>query len=77
MFELGKSGDFERLADGALKPKTSHTLNPVPFHLYAPTYELRFNERLRSPGLANVAATVLHLMGFEPPTDYERSVLAD
>jgi hypothetical protein len=32
---------------------------------------------LARPGLANVAATVLHLMGWRAPDDYAPSLLAD
>ena len=76
MYELDKAGAFAKLDDGTLKPKTSHTLNPVPFHIYAPGHELRFNEQVRGAGLANVAATALHLMGFKAPPAYEPSLLA-
>jgi 2,3-bisphosphoglycerate-independent phosphoglycerate mutase len=75
MFEKEKSGKFATLEDGSRKPKTSHTLNPVPFHIYAPGYEVHINEAIRGAGLANVAATALHLMGFKAPLDYEPSVL--
>jgi len=75
MFELDKKGAFAKMADGSPKPKTSHTLNPVPFHVYAPGYSLHLDETVGSAGLANVAATALQLMGFKAPADYERSVL--
>ncbi len=75
MFELTKSGDFALLEDGTRKPKTSHTLNAVPFHVYAPGYDLHLGEAAKGAGLANVAATSMHLMGFKPPTDYLPSVL--
>jgi 2,3-bisphosphoglycerate-independent phosphoglycerate mutase len=76
MFEKDKSGAFAKLDDGSFKPKTSHTLNPVPFHLYAPGYYLVLNSSIKNPGLANIAATTLHLMGLKPPADYQGSVLA-
>lgn len=60
---------------GHLKPKTSHTLNPVPLHLFAPGYELALRADLARPGLANVAATVLELLGYTPPDDYEPALL--
>jgi len=75
MFELDKKGKFAMREDGTRKPKTSHTLNPVPFHVYAPGYSLHLDESVPTPGLANVAATALQLMGFKPPSDYQRSVL--
>ena len=78
MLELDpKTGEALRDASGAPRPRTSHSLNPVPFHLYAPSVELRLRTDLAAPGLANVAATVLHLMGWSAPSDYAPSLLAD
>lgn len=78
MFEIdAKTGEPERDASGRLAAKTSHTLNPVPLHIYAPTHTLRLAPGLRSPGLAHVAATVLQLMGLRAPDDYAPSLLAD
>ncbi|MBM4201324.1 MAG: 2,3-bisphosphoglycerate-independent phosphoglycerate mutase, partial [Gammaproteobacteria bacterium] len=63
--------------DGRTKAKTSHTLNPVPFVLIAaadhPGYALR--DDLAAPGLSNVAATILNLLGFEAPADYDPSLI--
>jgi 2,3-bisphosphoglycerate-independent phosphoglycerate mutase len=51
--------------------KTSHTLNPVPFLLAgAHASEFESNPAVSAPGLGNIAATVLLLLGFEPPADY-------
>ncbi len=53
-------------------PLTSHTLNPVPMHLFDP----RGGRTLMSGGgLANVAATALDLLGFDAPDDYRPSLL--
>jgi 2,3-bisphosphoglycerate-independent phosphoglycerate mutase len=77
MFELDKKGNVRRDAAGHTKAKTSHTLNPVPFVLAsskaAPGYRLRTD--LAAPGLSNVAATVLNLLGFEAPADYDASLI--
>jgi 2,3-bisphosphoglycerate-independent phosphoglycerate mutase len=76
MFEIDrKSGEAKRDAEGRPKVRTSHTLNPVPLHLYAPGHELALRTDLREPGLANLAATVLALLGYEAPEDYEASLL--
>jgi 2,3-bisphosphoglycerate-independent phosphoglycerate mutase len=77
MYERGKDGEFLLGASGAPRAKTSHTLNPVPFYLYAPGamgFTLRHD--LSEAGLANIAATTLELLGFQAPDDYERSLLA-
>jgi 2,3-bisphosphoglycerate-independent phosphoglycerate mutase len=72
-----KSGKVQVDASGKPKAKTSHTLNPVPCFLYAPSAPaLRFAEGLPNAGLGNVAATVLHLLGYAAPGDYLPSLLA-
>ena len=80
MLELDKkTGEPSRDAAGAFRPKTSHTLNPVPIHLFAPSVDLALDtttRRGRAPGLANLASTVLELMGFAAPEDYEPSLIA-
>ena len=62
---------------GVRAPKTSHTLNPVPFCIYDPGYNGEYEmSGVENPGLANVAATVLNLLGFEAPEDYRPSLIA-
>jgi 2,3-bisphosphoglycerate-independent phosphoglycerate mutase len=77
MYEVdGKSGDFKRDEAGRLRSKTSHTLNAVPCYIYVPgNPTFRLNEAVTDPGLANIAATTLQLLGFERPTGYEPSLL--
>jgi 2,3-bisphosphoglycerate-independent phosphoglycerate mutase len=77
MFEIDKkSGDFKRDAAGHLRSKTSHTLNAVPCYIYAPGKAgMRLDESIREPGIANIAATTLQLMGYERPEGYEPSIL--
>lgn len=71
-----KSGAILKDAEGGLRKKTSHTLNPVPCFLYAPSHpELRFADGHPDAGLGNIAATVLMLLGFEAPADYLPSLL--
>ncbi|MFV0479163.1 MAG: 2,3-bisphosphoglycerate-independent phosphoglycerate mutase [Anaerorhabdus sp.] len=53
------------------KPKTSHTLNPVPFIIYNNDVELKDG----SFGLSNVASTVVELLGFEAPECWDKSML--
>ncbi len=64
-------------AAGAPVGRTSHTRNPVPFVVWdpaRPTLALRAD--LPAAGLANVAATLLALLGYEAPAAYEPSLLA-
>ncbi|MDW3176931.1 MAG: 2,3-bisphosphoglycerate-independent phosphoglycerate mutase [Acidimicrobiia bacterium] len=62
--------------DGVRTPLTSHTLSPVPFAILDPTnegtYELDVPE---GAGLSNVAATLMNLLGYEAPADYDASLL--
>jgi len=88
MFELDpKTGEAKLDDRGRPRVKTSHTLNPVPIHVFAPSVRASLRDpargssgsasgsAARAPGLANLAATVLHLMGFEAPEDYEPSLI--
>jgi 2,3-bisphosphoglycerate-independent phosphoglycerate mutase len=62
--------------DGDRTPKTSHTLSPVPFAIYDPNYDGEYHMAPPpAPGLANVASTLLNLLGYEAPDDYEPSVI--
>ena len=64
-------------ADGVRSPKTSHTLSPVPFAIYDPNYDGEYH--MAPPagaGLSNVAATLLNLLGYEPPADYRQSIIS-
>jgi 2,3-bisphosphoglycerate-independent phosphoglycerate mutase len=75
MYELDKSGAIKIDDKGRRVVKTSHTLNRVPFLLFAPGYKLEVNTSQQDAGLANVAASVLHLLGYEAPEDYEKSLI--
>ena len=76
MFEHDKRGELALDDDGRPKSKTSHSLNRVPFYVYAPTASLRLDPGVAQPGLANLAATILQLLGYAAPQDYWPSVLA-
>jgi 2,3-bisphosphoglycerate-independent phosphoglycerate mutase len=76
MYELDKSGAPKCDDAGNPRAKTSHSLNRVPFHLYAPGAKYRLDPSVQDAGLANLAATLLQLMGFETPEAYEQSLLA-
>lgn len=62
--------------DARPTPKTSHTLSPVPLYLYDPggmqRYRLRQGEVFT---LANIANTVLHLLGVETCDLYQPSIV--
>jgi hypothetical protein len=48
----------------------------VPLHIYAPGYTFKLQQGATAPGLANVAASALSLMGFKAPNDYEPSIVS-
>lgn len=76
MYEYDKKTGAVKTENGKAKSKTSHTLNQVPCILYDPQwngeYKLNAGEQ---PGLANVAATALDLMGYHAPEDYAQSLI--
>jgi 2,3-bisphosphoglycerate-independent phosphoglycerate mutase len=73
----GNADEMYTEKNGVKTPKTAHTLNPVPFAIvdsgYVNDYSLRTD--LPTAGLANVAATVCNLLGYEQPGDYEPSLI--
>ncbi len=77
MYELDKKGHVKRDGSGHPKAKTSHTLNPVPaiFVSADPFPDWKLQSDLEKPGLANLAATIANLLGWEAPEDYEPSLI--
>ncbi len=76
MYELDKKGQVKRDSSGRAKAKTSHTLNPVPLVLAASAgLSVQLSQKIAAPGLSNMAATVLNLLGFEAPSDYDPSLV--
>ena len=55
-----------------LRPKTSHTLNKVPFIIYNNDVELNHDE---NHGLSNIAATVFDLIGLQAHDSWSKSLL--
>ena len=76
MYQLDKSGAIKHDADGKPQIKTSHTLNPVPCYIYDPSgaanLKLAENGKL---GISSLAATAIQCLGFEPPEDYDASIV--
>lgn len=71
-----KTGQAKKAAGGTFEPMTSHTLNPVPFVIHGPDIDrYTLNKSIPEPGLGNVAATILNLLGFEKPEDYLESLI--
>ncbi|HLE10560.1 MAG: phosphoglycerate mutase (2,3-diphosphoglycerate-independent) [Bdellovibrionales bacterium RIFOXYD12_FULL_39_22] len=74
-------GNSEEKIDEKGKIITSHTLNPVPFLIidnnFKREYEIDVTDKAKFPvpGIANVAATFLNLLGYQAPEFYEKSLL--
>lgn len=76
MYEIDKkTGKAKLSADGTPKAKTSHTLNPVPCYIYDNFYSDNYDFEEGSFGLANVAATVVTMMGYDAPEMWEKSMI--
>jgi len=71
-----KTGEIKVDGDGRPVVKTSHTLSPVAWVLTGTDAD-RFeaDPEVGSPGLGNIAATLLLLLGFEAPSDYLPSLI--
>jgi 2,3-bisphosphoglycerate-independent phosphoglycerate mutase len=62
--------------DGVRSPKTSHTLNPVPFAIHDPDHDGEYvMDPVDGAGLSHVAATVFNLLGYKAPSDYNPSLI--
>ena len=61
---------------GGPQMKTSHSLNPVPVHVYDPSNcaHLTLNEQ-PGLGISSLTATCVRLLGYEPPANYDPSII--
>jgi 2,3-bisphosphoglycerate-independent phosphoglycerate mutase len=77
MCELDKkSGELVMGPDGQCKPKTAHSLNPVPAIVYDPSGVSNARKAdVPEAGIANLAATCITLLGYVPPSDYTPSLV--
>jgi len=72
----GNSDEMYTEKNGIKTPKTAHTLNPVPFIIVDPSYNNEYTmQPPKDAGLANMAATILNLLGYEKPESYEASLI--
>jgi len=77
MVQRDKKGKPLMGEDGKPLPLTSHTLAPVPVFIGGRGLpdNVIFRDDLPKAGLANITATVMSLLGFEPPAFYEPSLV--
>ena len=64
---------LEKNKKGEIQVRTAHSLNPVPFIIVDDDNHYEFKEG--SFGLANVAPTVVKMMGFEAPSSWEEAMI--
>ena len=77
MYEHAKDGSVKMDKNGEPKAKTSHSLNPVPGIIYDPEYKGEYDQTKLNEGLgiSSWPATIMELMGFVPPSDYDKSMI--
>ena len=77
MCELDKkTGELKLDDEGKVKMKTAHSLNPVPAIVYDPAGVSGARlSGVQDAGIANLAATCITLLGYEPPADYAPAVV--
>ena len=75
MFETKKGAVTIDKKTGKPKPKTSHTLNKVPFIIYDNREEKAYSLKDGEFGLANAASTVANLLGYEAHENWEESII--
>ncbi|KNA17410.1 hypothetical protein SOVF_080240 [Spinacia oleracea] len=77
MVKRDKKGQPQLDKNGNVQILTSHTLQPVPIAIGGPGLAagVRFRKDVPDGGLANVAATVINLHGYEAPSDYEPTLI--
>ncbi|GAB1483738.1 2,3-bisphosphoglycerate-independent phosphoglycerate mutase [Treponema sp.] len=83
MFEHNKkTGAVTIKEDGSAQAKTSHSLNPVPCVIYDSGYKGEYASKpgegslMEGLGISSLAATCIELLGFVPPGDYDKSLVA-
>lgn len=77
MFDFMKGTTNFKKKDGQRVIRTAHTLNPVPFTIFDPAGAITEHQlaNVQDAGLGNIAATLLNLMGYHAPAEYDRSLI--
>jgi len=72
----GNADEMFTVKNGKRQISTAHSLNPVPCAIVDPAYQGEYEmANIPGQGLANVAATLLNLLGFEAPKEYAPSLI--
>ncbi len=76
MYDVDRDGNIKLDENGEPSVRTSHTLNPVPWLLTGVDADrFQVNTSIDAPGLANIAASILLLLGLSAPEDYEPALI--
>ncbi|MBF0504948.1 MAG: 2,3-bisphosphoglycerate-independent phosphoglycerate mutase [Candidatus Omnitrophica bacterium] len=72
----GNADEMFTVKNGKKQVSTAHSLNPVPCAIVDSGYQGEYEmSNIPNPGLANVAATLLNLLGYEAPEAYAPSLI--
>jgi len=72
----GNADEMFTISKGKKVVSTAHSLNKVPFAIIDSGYKNEYvMAHLSKQGLSNVAATLLNLLGFEAPKEYDPSLI--
>jgi 2,3-bisphosphoglycerate-independent phosphoglycerate mutase len=72
----GNADEMFTVSKGQEIVSTAHSLNKVPFAIIDKNYNNEYSMAdLESKGLSNVAATIVNLLGFEKPAEYDPSLI--
>ncbi len=72
----GNSDEMFEMKKGKKVNRTAHSLNPVPFIIYDPSYDGEYEiASVEKPGLTNIAGTILNLLGYKNVEDYDASLI--
>ena len=69
----GNADQMTETKKGKTSVRTAHSLNPVPFIIW--DNETKYELKEGAYGLANVAPTIVKMMGFEAPACWEASMI--
>ncbi len=72
----GNADEMFTVKGGKRQVSTAHSLNPVPCAIVDPNYAGEYEfANVPDKGLANIAATLLNLLGYEAPKEYAPSLI--
>ena len=73
IFLTADHGNSDYMINDDGTPNTAHTMNPVPFMIISNDYK----PHVKDGKLADIAPTILHVMGLPIPTEMTGQVLVD